>query len=247
MALPRARRHPAPARAGAPAALRNRCERRPPVSWVPPGPSGHRRRGPLAALAAAVLLAGAACSTTGTTEAGDGARATTTATSPATTTRPGATAPPSTTATSTAPAATDDEAAVLAAYQGFWDTWLQANDPPNPNHPGLERYYTGPALEKARAEIEKNRQAGLALQRPADSKFGYREPTIELSGSSAVLRTCLVDDGLVVIQSSGAIVDATVVNSDLEAHLTKSADSDGATWRVSENRFVEKRTGPKCP
>ncbi len=199
----------------------------------------------VAALATTGLLAVAACSARETTAA-DGPTASTaptssTSASPAT--APATTAAPSTTPGTAAPSPADDEAAVLAAYQGFWDTWLQANDPPNPDHPGLARYYAGPALEKARAEITKNRQSGLLLRRPASSSFGFQTPSIEINGASAILTTCLVDDGLVVLQSSGAIVDSTVVNSDIEAHLTRSTDG----WKVSENRFLEKRSGSSCP
>ncbi len=42
----------------------------------------------------------------------------------------------------TAPASTaapDPTSEVLAAYQEFWRVWLEANDPPNPDDPNLEK------------------------------------------------------------------------------------------------------------
>ena len=76
---------------------------------------------------------------------------------------PTTTGEPSPTSEPTSPSTTlTDEEAVLAAYQGYWDTWLVANDPPNPDHPDLERYYTGGPLDRARREIIADRRISRA-------------------------------------------------------------------------------------
>ena len=61
-----------------------------------------------------------------------------------------------------------DEDAVLAAYQGYWDTWLAANDPPNPDHPDLERYATGAALAKVQESIASHRSVGQVIRLPSE-------------------------------------------------------------------------------
>ncbi len=94
---------------------------------------GRRRRNVLGAAVVVLVLAMAGC---GSGEV-EGETTPTTA-APGTTTVP---TPPPTTLT--------DEEAVLAAYQGYWDTWLAANDPPNPDHPDLAEYATGPALRSS--------------------------------------------------------------------------------------------------
>ncbi|MEJ5254104.1 MAG: hypothetical protein WHS89_02025 [Acidimicrobiales bacterium] len=46
-----------------------------------------------------------------------------------------------------------EEEAVLAAVQGCWETFLAANNPPNPDRLGLDRYFTGPARARSRENI----------------------------------------------------------------------------------------------
>ena len=97
---------------------------------------GRRYRYVLGTAVVVVVLAAAGCGGGG----GDEAASPTTTTGPSPTSEPTS---PSTVLT--------DEQAVLAAYQGYWDTWLAANDPPNPDHPDLERYATGAALDRESA------------------------------------------------------------------------------------------------
>ena len=85
---------------------------------------------------------------------------------------PTTTGEPSPTSEPTSPSTTlTDEEAVLAAYQGYWDTWLAANDPPNPDHPDLERYATGAAL---RTKVRESHRAATARSARCD-------PTCRLS------------------------------------------------------------------
>ncbi len=46
----------------------------------------------------------------------------------------------------TSTTAPDPKTAVLAAYQRFWQVWLAANNPPNPNDPRLAEVDTGAQL-----------------------------------------------------------------------------------------------------
>src|SRR5688500_8790290 len=99
---------------------------------------GRRRWYVLGATVVALTLGAAGCGGGGVDEAGSSP----TTVAPSTTTVP---APTTTVLT--------DEQAVLAAYQGYWDTWLVANDPPDPDHPDLARYATGAALARDKGAI----------------------------------------------------------------------------------------------
>lgn len=205
----------------------------------PRSPRRDRAARPIALLAVAAASA-AACST----GPADVAAPETTAAAP-TTTAPTTTAPPTTNEVAPATTAPDQtpEQEVLAAYQAFWDTWLAANDPPNPDHPGLRRYYTGPALEKALAEIQKNKNAGVSIRLPPESVTGVKAPSVSVDRDSAVIETCLVDDALTVMTSSGAVLDEEVVASRLNVQLVRSE----AGWAVSKNEFLVTTKGSSCP
>ena len=103
---------------------------------------------------------------------------------------PTTTGEPSPTSEPTSPSTTlTDEEAVLAAYQGYWDTWLVANDPPNPDHPDLERYATGAALAKVR---ESDRSATARSASCCDCRRA-RSPSIgAVESSSSMERSATV-------------------------------------------------------
>ncbi|MEZ5209294.1 MAG: hypothetical protein R2690_20500 [Acidimicrobiales bacterium] len=124
-------------------------------------PAPHRtgrhvaRAGPRLAAAACCLALGiTACSSDGDAEP-----------EPPTagTDAPGATAGTGTSAPGTT-AMADEEAAVLDAVDGYWRTWLAANDPPDPDHPDLEKYATGAALERMRQSIAENKAVGYVAR-----------------------------------------------------------------------------------
>jgi hypothetical protein len=165
----------------------------------------------------------------------------TTTSSSSTTTGTAATSPASTVPAATT-AAPSPEAEVIAAYQAFWDTWLRANDPPNPDHPDLARWYTGPALERARAEIAKNKSQGVVIRTRANTTWGFKSPLVEVQLDHAQVHACLIDDAMKVSISTGVVIDDEVVNSDVEAALVRTERG----WAVQENRFILTRSGPEC-
>ncbi|WP_334144742.1 hypothetical protein [Rhabdothermincola sp.] len=140
--------------------------------------------------------------------------------------------PPSSTVEQTSPTTQprSDEEAILAAYQGYWDTWLAANDPPNPDHPGLARYYTGEALERARDSIQQNRIAGVLLRLPPGSVYRHEAVVTEIGEGRAAIRDCAVDDGLVLSVQDGAVLNNAVVTTHAEATLLHV---DGL-WKVDD-------------
>lgn len=128
------------------------------------------------------------------------------------------------------PTGLTDEQAVLTAYQGYWDTWLAANDPPNPDHPDLARFATGAALAKVRESIANHRAVGQVLRLPANSISEHRSRVTELDGGAAVVSDCSIDDGLVVAYGSGVVLNDAVGTWLLRTMLKRSGD----TWLVDE-------------
>ena len=186
------------------------------------------RHNVLGAVAAALVLAATSCGG-GVVEGGGGAPSTSA----------DATTPSSTVAQSTATTAPSEEAAVLAAYQGYWDTWLAANDPPDPEHPDIERYYTGAALERAVGAIRDRRDLGRALSLPEGSRYGHVVEVTALTDSAAVVRDCAVDDGWVVDRASGRVLNDSVVTEQLEGHLTQTP----VGWKVARVQVLRQWQG----
>lgn len=130
----------------------------------------------------------------------------------------------------------DPTEAILEAHRGFWDTWLAANDPPDPDHPGLRRYYTGAAYERAVAAIEKNVDGGLVIRLPDGSRYEHVASIVAFDGERAVVRDCAIDDAVIIAVASGAVINADVETQLLEATIELGGDG---TWRVSDNIRVE--------
>jgi hypothetical protein len=176
---------------------------------------GRRRRNVLGATVVVLVLATAGCGGGGVDEAD----ATATTVEPSTTSEP-----------SSPPTTLTDEQAVLAAYQGYWDTWLVANDPPNPDHPDLGRYATGAALAKVRESIANHRSVGQVLRLPVNSISEHRSRVVALDGRTAVLSDCSIDDGLVLAYGSGTVLNDAVGTWLIRATLEWS----GGAWLVKE-------------
>jgi hypothetical protein len=165
-----------------------------------------RRRNVLGATVVALVLAAAGCGGGGVDEAD----ATATTVEPSTATEP--------TSPSTAPT---EEQAVLAAYQGYWVTWLAANDPPDPDHPDLARYATGAALSRVRGAISERRSVGQVIRLPQNAHYRHDARVATLDLDRATLSDCSVDDAQVLAYGSGTVLDDSVVSRRLEAHMVR--------------------------
>jgi hypothetical protein len=185
------------------------------------------------ALAGALVVA--AVGLAGCGGGGGAADSATASTSPATATSDAPT-PESTTTTTAAPT---EEEAILAAYHGYWDTWLAANDPPNPDHPDLERYYTGPALERAKSAVSDNRLIRQVIRLPEESVSRHEARLVALDSDRATVSDCSVDDAIVVDEPSGRVLNDQVVTELLSASIARI---DG-TWKVASVRRVGEWTG----
>jgi hypothetical protein len=136
---------------------------------------------------------------------------------------------PTSESTTTTTAAPTEEEAILAAYQGYWDTWLAANDPPNPDHPDLEKYATGAALENERASIAEYRALGQVVRLPADSRYASDATVVSRSLDEATVSDCAVDDSQLIDEVSGVILDGSVGTFEFKATLRRG----DAGWRVA--------------
>lgn len=199
--------------------------------------------GPLRALA--VVACGAITLGSCAGDSGDGASPTTKA--PATveastggTDGTSTTAAPASTTTTTALVPRGLEAEVLAAHKGFWDTWLAANDPPDPNHPGLRRYYTGAAYEQAVKAITENQQSGLVVRLPTNPRWVHRIIGFRvLSDSSWLIQDCAHDDSIRSNPSTGEVIDDRAMTFLMEATVALHED----TWKVSLNTISREWEG----
>jgi hypothetical protein len=153
---------------------------------------------------------------------------------------PATTGEPSTTPEPTSPSTTlTDEEAVLAAYQGYWDTWLVANDPPNPDHPDLERFATGAALYRDRSAIGNFRLLRQIVRLPAQSEWRHDAAVESVSIGEAVVLDCSVDDSVLIDEPSGRVLNDGVSTYRLRAVAVRLPDG----WRIGSVDVVEKWDG----
>jgi hypothetical protein len=136
-----------------------------------------------------------------------------------------------------APATTSrsPEQEVEAAYHRFWEVFVAANDPPNPDDPRLEEVATGPMLQKMRSSARQDASEGLALQHSSPPQLAIEVQHLEIHGDTATLRAC-VKDGIQVVRSS----DGSVVDGDVVTHIaTGTFERSDGRWRLREHHFPE--------
>lgn len=148
------------------------------------------------------------------------------------------TSAPTTSTTEPAAGGTVEEQ-IVARYKAFWAARFEANSPPNPDDPALREYGTGEALDQIVAEAQSNKDAGLEF-RASDHPAGTQRVTvISVDGDRATVQECVVDDGLVVRRSSGAVVNDAVATHNKEGEMRRV---DGK-WRLASFRVVQRWDG----
>jgi hypothetical protein len=136
---------------------------------------------------------------------------------------------PTSESTTTTTAAPTEEEAILAAYQGYWDTWLAANDPPNPDHPDLAKYATGAALENVRSSIAEYRALGQVVRLPAESRYASDATVVGRSLDEATVSDCAADDSQLIDEATGVILDGSEGTFEFEATLRRG----DVGWQVA--------------
>jgi hypothetical protein len=94
-------------------------------------------------------------------------------------------------------------------------------------------------LDQARAEAAEKRRSGVEFRRPDDPSDFRRVEVVEVSGDSATVQDCVINDGLVVSSRDGSVVNDEVVTHNLQGEMQRV---DGE-WRLAESRLLQSWEG----
>ncbi len=147
----------------------------------------------------------------------------------------------STTSTSSAGAPEGSELALAARARDFFAVRMAANSAPvaNPDSPLLAEVATGDALGDLRAEASERRDAGQAVRAASPNVGEIRVGFVQVSGATASLSVCRVDDSVVYELATGNVANATVATQNYTLEL---ALVDGQ-WMVSGVTQVQRWEG----
>lgn len=136
---------------------------------------------------------------------------------------------------------TDDQVAVVEAYRGYWHAYLAAADPVDPEHPLISRYATVERASGVKAGLQRLHDRGVVGRLRPHPQYTHAVLSVEIDGSTAVLRDCSIDDGLLVAVATGEVVDDSVVTREGEFTLSLV---DGS-WKVSglQPRVIHEEAG----
>lgn len=115
---------------------------------------------------------------------------------------------------------------VLAAYFAFWDAFFEAADPPNPDHPALERVATGEQLERLRELFAED----LRESRVRRGGPEFHPEVTELTEDSATVRDCYLDAAGIYDSDTGERLDP---GDEYVLALVTLISTDGV-WKVAE-------------
>ncbi len=137
------------------------------------------------------------------------------------------------------PASVEQE--VLAAWRGYGEALDEVNrETPDPDDPLLARYATGKTLESVRAAAARNRDEGIVTALPPDSVSQQWAEVLSVDGDTARIRSCEVDDRLVVDAETGeALTPPHVSTLLLEVTLVR----EHGAWKVAHGGVVEEWDG----
>ncbi len=158
----------------------------------------------------------------------DGASADESATSTSTPVDP-PTSASSTTEATTSTTIDDEEAAILAAVDGYYESFVDMNAPPDPTHPGLERYRAGEVRELALSNVQERLDLDQAIRLPTESQSTHTASVASVDGAAAVVRVCSVDDSILYDIPSDVVLNDDVLTFAVEMHLALTD-----VWRVTE-------------
>lgn len=144
---------------------------------------------------------------------------------------------PSSTST-TRQIATDAE--VVDAYLAGWEAFYAAANPPDPDHPDLPKYLTGPYLRTVRANLTDLRDRGTAIRR-GEQSTPFDPRVVEVTATAALLEDCWVDADVQFDVATQEIVDDDVV---VVSARFRMVEEDGL-WKADDNTF--ETAGPFDP
>lgn len=173
-------------------------------------------------------------STTSTATATSTTRPSTTTSLPSSTSTTSTTRPPAvqpSTSSSSPPTAQTVELLLAGRVRAFFDTREAANaaPAPNPDFPQLPDVATGEALQSVRDETTRRRDQGQAIRDGAQNLAAIRVGFVTVTGTTATVAACSIDDGVIFDVASGRIVNDAVYTHNYRIDLEQSGD----IWRVS--------------
>ena len=119
------------------------------------------------------------------------------------------------------------ETEVLAAYRAFWDAYLAAADPMNPEDPRLAERATGGELETVQKAFLARRSAGEVIRGTLD--LAPRVASVNPDRTAATVTDCYADH-------TGVYDSATGTRKDTESgvrHLVTVEMVLQSTWKVA--------------
>ncbi|CAN5484562.1 hypothetical protein BH20ACT2_BH20ACT2_03950 [soil metagenome] len=146
---------------------------------------------------------------------------TTTTSEPETTT----TSEPETTTSEDPQAAAESE--VLAAYEGMWEDYLRAGDPPTPDAPFLADHQDGNMLEGTRVNLVKMKAEGLAIR----GTYETDAVVTQLGSDTAVVEDCGLDQTELYRRDTGTVINSS--DADRDGRVAEVVLKDGS-WKVSD-------------
>ena len=141
----------------------------------------------------------------------------------------GEAAPAPTSTTTTGPTTTTTttvEQGVLAAYEAFWDGYLEAADPMDPEHPVLDEVATGDQLRQLRSAFLARLSAGEVIR----GEIETAPEVVEVNGDAAEVRDCYLDRTGVYDAESGERKDTESGRRHL---ITARLVREAAHWKLT--------------
>jgi len=135
-----------------------------------------------------------------------------------------------TTTTSTAPTTTtttlDPQAAAVAGYRAFWQAFLAAGDPMNPEDPRLGEHATGDELAAVRKSFLAAKAAGNVIRGSLD----LAPKVVSADATTVVLRDCYGDQTGLYSATTGTRQDKDNPSRQL---VTATVTLVEGVWKVS--------------
>jgi hypothetical protein len=177
----------------------------------------------IAALAGVVVVSGVGC---GGDDEEEGSTASTTTAAPTTT---------------TLDEKTRKEEAAKAAYLAYWDAYMEATtEPVDPELPAMQELVTSDHKRVVTRNLEDRQARGEAVRRPAGSQATHEIQSAELQPDGSVkIIECEVDDAVVYVVATGAVIDDALVTKLATADMV---EVDGS-WRVAHSEVIQRWQG----
>lgn len=127
------------------------------------------------------------------------------------------------------------EVDVLAAYRGFWDAYLEAADPMNPEHPVLQEHAVGAQLQQVTGAFLARLDAGEVIRGELD----LAPVVVSLNDTTATVSDCYLDRTGVYDAVTGERHDT---ESGVRHLVTVELVFEGGRWKVTSTS----REGDGC-